>query len=100
DIDFHTCCHLNWIGCWPIYEMRLLPYYDLMDNKTMTTKSDNIHEPIKTNCYNCERETVQDILFQDHEIGPREIIFRTEEGDKSESAWEVVANIWIVSKCR
>ena len=66
----------------------------------MTTKNTNTNEPIKTNCYNCDRETVQDILFQDHEIGPREIVFRTEEGDKNESAWEVVANIWIVSKCR
>lgn len=66
----------------------------------MITKGVNINEPIKTNCYNCDRETVQDILFQDHEIGPREIVFRTEEGDKSESAWEVVANIWVVSKCR
>ncbi|MEX2234701.1 MAG: DUF4145 domain-containing protein [Cyclobacteriaceae bacterium] len=66
----------------------------------MTTKNTNTNEPIKTACYNCARETVQDILFQDHEIGPREIIFRTEEGDKSESAWEVVADIWVVSKCR
>jgi len=57
-------------------------------------------EPFKTHCYNCDKETNQDILFKDHEFGPREIVWRNEQGDKTESVWEVVADIWNISKCR
>src|SRR5260221_8076924 len=66
-----------------------------MADKDVTDK-----EPFRTHCYNCDKETIQDILFKEHEIGPREIVFRNEEGDESQSVWEVVADIWIVSKCR
>lgn len=57
-------------------------------------------EVFKTHCFNCDKETNQDILFKDHEIGPREIVWRNEQGDESKSVWEVVANIWSLSKCR
>jgi len=57
-------------------------------------------EPIKTHCYNCDKETLQETLFNDHQLGPREIVLRNEEGDKSESVWQVAADIWIISKCR
>lgn len=57
-------------------------------------------EPIKTHCYNCDKETNQEILFTDSEIGPQEIIWRNEDGDDSQSAWAIVANIWNVTKCR
>lgn len=56
--------------------------------------------PVKTHCFNCDKETNQDVLFKDHEIGPREIVWRNEQGDESQSVWEVVAEIWNVSKCR
>lgn len=57
-------------------------------------------EFFKTHCFNCDKETNQDILFNEHEIGPREIIWRNEQGDESQSVWEVVATIWSLSKCR
>ncbi|RZK48341.1 MAG: DUF4145 domain-containing protein [Pedobacter sp.] len=57
-------------------------------------------ETFKTHCFNCDKETNQDILFKDQEIGPREIIWRNEQGDESQSVWEVVATIWSLSKCR
>jgi uncharacterized protein YutE (UPF0331/DUF86 family) len=57
-------------------------------------------EIIKTHCFNCDRETNQDSLFNDSEIGPQEIIWRNEKGDDSQSAWAIVANIWNLSKCR
>ncbi len=57
-------------------------------------------ESIKTHCFSCDKETNQDILFKNHELGPREIVWRNEQGDKSQSAWEVVAELWSVSKCR
>lgn len=57
-------------------------------------------EVFKTHCFNCDKETNQDILFKDHEIGPREIVWRNEQGDESKSVWEVIANIWSLSKCR
>lgn len=59
-----------------------------------------IKETIKTHCYNCDIETNQDILFFDSEIGPQEIVLRNEQGDDSQSAWLVVANIWNLTKCR
>lgn len=55
---------------------------------------------IKTHCYNCNYGTNQDILFDDIEIGPREIVLRNDEGDKIDSVWEVVGNLWCLSKCR
>lgn len=55
---------------------------------------------VKTHCFNCGRETNQDILFNESEIGPQEIIWRNEEGDDSQSVWAVVANIWNLTKCR
>lgn len=66
----------------------------------MTDSNTIRKEPIKTHCFNCDKETLQDDLFNDHALGPREIVFRNEEGDESESVWEVVADIWIISKCR
>lgn len=33
-------------------------------------------EPYKSHCSNCDTETNQEILFYDHEFGPREIIMR------------------------
>lgn len=57
-------------------------------------------ESFKTHCFNCDKETNQDILFKDNEIGPREIIWRNQQGDESQSVWEVVATIWSLSKCR
>lgn len=57
-------------------------------------------QPFRSHCYNCDKETNQDILFNDHEIGPREIIFRNDQGDKTQSVWEVVADIWTISKCK
>jgi hypothetical protein len=53
----------------------------------------------KTYCYNCERETNQETLFYDSELGPQEIIGRNDEGDESQSMWAVVANIFTLSKC-
>src|SRR5688572_25735442 len=66
----------------------------------MTDNNLSVKEPIKTHCFNCDKETLQDILFNDHQLGPREIVIRNEDGDKSESVWEVVADIWVLSKCR
>jgi hypothetical protein len=66
----------------------------------MIDKNQTLKDPIKTHCFNCDKVTLQDTLFNDHELGPREIVLRNEEGDKSESVWEVVADIWIISKCR
>jgi hypothetical protein len=57
--------------------------------------SDNI----KTHCAYCENETNQAILFKEFELGPQEIVQRNENGDQSQSAWIVLANIWNVSKC-
>ncbi|WP_299568446.1 DUF4145 domain-containing protein [uncultured Pedobacter sp.] len=57
-------------------------------------------EPIKTHCFNCSKETNQDILFKDHELEPTEVVWRNEEGDKAQSAWTIVANMWLLSKCR
>lgn len=53
----------------------------------------------KTYCYSCERETNQETLFYDSELGPQEIIGRNDEGDDSQSMWTVVANIFTLSKC-
>lgn len=58
------------------------------------------NQSFKSHCYNCDKETNQEILFKENEIGPREVVFRNEQGDKTESAWEVVADIWTISKCR
>lgn len=66
----------------------------------MTDNTPTVKEPTKTHCFNCDKETLQDILFNDHQFGPREIVLRNEDGDKSESVWEVVADIWSISKCR
>lgn len=66
-----------------------------MSDENLTSK-----EAFKTHCFNCDKETNQDILFKDHEIGPREIVWRNEQGDESQSVWEVVANLWSLSKCR
>lgn len=66
----------------------------------MTDENVTSNEPFKTHCFNCDKETNQDILFKDHEIGPREIVWRNEQGDESQSVWEVVANLWSLSKCR
>lgn len=57
-------------------------------------------ETIKTHCFNCDRETNQDVLFKELELEPKEIVWRNEEGDQSESAWIVAGNIWNLSKCR
>ena len=57
-------------------------------------------EPYKSHCCNCDTDTNQEILFYDHQFGPREIIMRNEEGDHSQSVWEVKADIWILSKCK
>jgi hypothetical protein len=54
---------------------------------------------IKTRCFNCESDTNQTILFKDSVLGPQEIIGRNEEGDESQSLWQVAASIWTVSKC-
>lgn len=63
-------------------------------------KSDKEKKIIKTHCYNCNNETNQDILFNDIEIGPREIVIRNDEGDKTQSVWEVVGNLWHLTKCK
>lgn len=55
---------------------------------------------IKTHCYNCNNETNQDILFNDIEITPREIVIRNDEGDKNESVWEVTGRLWHITKCK
>lgn len=55
---------------------------------------------IKTHCYNCDKETNQEILFSDSKIGPHEIILRNEEGDDSQTIYTIVANIWNLTKCR
>ncbi|MHC5202474.1 DUF4145 domain-containing protein [Myroides sp. LJL119] len=55
---------------------------------------------IKTHCYNCNNETNQDILFNDIEISPREIVLRNEEGDDAKSIWEIVGNLWYLTKCK
>ncbi|MNK51521.1 hypothetical protein D3C87_704330 [compost metagenome] len=55
---------------------------------------------IKTHCYNCNHDTNQDVLFHTSEIGPREIILRNDKGDDIKSVWEVVGNIWHLTKCR
>jgi Domain of unknown function (DUF4145) len=60
----------------------------------LTTKNQ-----IKTHCYNCDKETNQNVLFNDMEIGPQEIVIRNEQGDERQSVWAVVANIWNLSKC-
>lgn len=57
--------------------------------------SDNV----KSYCYNCDKETNQEVLFKDIKIAPREIVGRNEEGDESESVWEVVGNNWMIQKC-
>lgn len=56
-------------------------------------------EPFKTHCYNCEDETNQTKLFEDQKLGPREVVWRNEEGDDSQSMWEVVMEVWTVSRC-
>ena len=58
------------------------------------------NELAKTHCYNCDKETNQDVLFYDMEIGPQEIVIRNEQGDERQSVWAVVANIWNLTKCR
>lgn len=66
----------------------------------MTEENLTLKENLKTHCFNCQKETNQDILFQDKRIEPREIIIRNENGDENQSVWEVIANIWYISKCR
>lgn len=63
-------------------------------------KPKQVNKTIKTHCYNCNNETNQDILFNDIEIGPREIVLRNDEGDDIKSVWEVVGNLWYVTKCK
>lgn len=65
-----------------------------------TNNSSPENKILKTYCYSCNSETNQDLLFNDIEIGPREIIMRNDEGDKINSVWEVVGNLWYLSKCR
>ncbi len=66
----------------------------------MTMDNYKADELLKTYCFNCDKETNQSILYNDNEIVPNEIIWRNESGDEFESAWEVVANIWTLSRCR
>src|SRR5262245_42362009 len=62
----------------------------------MAKKVDN---NIKAHCYNCGTETNQTILFNDSTLGPQEIVWRNDEGDKTQSVWMVGADIWTLSKC-
>ena len=66
----------------------------------ITDNSSEKNKMIRTHCYNCNNDTNQDLLFDDIEIGPREILLRNDEGDKIDSVWEVAGNLWYVSKCR
>ena len=60
-------------------------------------KSDEL---VKTHCFNCGKETNQDILFNGHELESREIVWRNNEDFETRSTWEVVADIWTLTKCR
>ena len=66
----------------------------------MSEQNSQENLPIKTHCFNCCKETNQDILFKDHQFESTEVVWRNEEGDKSQSAWTIVANMWLLSKCR
>lgn len=56
-------------------------------------------EKVKTLCYNCSGETNQELLLDEFELNPQEIIRRNDEGDESQSMWMLVGGIWAVSKC-
>lgn len=54
---------------------------------------------VKVLCYNCDNETNQELLLDEFELNPQEIIQRNDEGDESTSMWMLVGGIWMVSKC-
>jgi hypothetical protein len=70
----------------------------MKDTKENTENKDT-NSSYKSFCYNCDKDTNQNILFKEHQFEPQEIIFRNEEGDQSQTAWEIKADIWIISKC-
>jgi uncharacterized protein YutE (UPF0331/DUF86 family) len=53
----------------------------------------------RTHCWYCQKETNHKVLLDEFDTISEEIIWRTEEGDESKSAWAVVGSIWLVSKC-
>lgn len=58
-----------------------------------------MNDNMKTYCYNCDKDTNHEVLFKETKIGPQEIVGRNEEGDESESVWEVVGFNWTIQKC-
>lgn len=53
----------------------------------------------RTHCWYCQKVTNHKVLLDEFELISEELIWHTEDGEESKSAWAPVGSLWLVSKC-
>ena len=53
----------------------------------------------RTHCWYCQKETNHRVLLDEFEMISEELIWHTEDGEESKSAWAPIGSLWLVSKC-
>jgi hypothetical protein len=53
----------------------------------------------RTHCWYCQKETNHKVLLEEFDMISEELIWHTEDGEDSKSAWALIGSLWLVSKC-